>query len=211
MTEADEWLDLREKENHPSDVIVAILRLSRALRRCPSEKGKESFPPAVGRLLYCVSKNSGVSSRKLCKLLDLRPSSLSELLSKGEAAGLLERTADENDRRIQHVALTAKGQEAVDRMEAEREEAYRKKISCFSEEEARQFCELSRRLTSHLESLDRPLTDNRPGRRKCPSENNTPDPPPSPEGHQPTQAPQPDEAEEQVYHRIFPEGARFRS
>ena len=145
--------DMSESDHRKDDVILAILRLSRALRRCMPEKGTEPFPPAVGRLLSCVGKNSGVSSRELCGLLDLRPSSLSEMLSRGETDGLIMRTADEKDRRIQHISLTEKGREIIGRMETEREKAYRKKISCFTEEEALLFCRLSERLTSHLESL----------------------------------------------------------
>ena len=153
MNEINDWTNLPEKEERQDDVILAILRLSRALRRCAPERKAEPFPPAVGRLLSCIEKNSGVSSRELCELLDLRPSSLSELLSRGEADGLLTRTPDENDRRLQHVELSEKGQEIMNRYASARVVEYQKKTAYFTEAEASQFCELSRRLASHLESL----------------------------------------------------------
>ena len=52
------------------DVILASLKLSRAMRRCPPPRGEHPFPPAVGRLLACAAENPGVSSRELCELLD---------------------------------------------------------------------------------------------------------------------------------------------
>ena len=83
------------------DVILACLKLSRAMRRCPPQQGPHPhpFPPAVGRLLECAAANPGVSSRELCEALDLRPSSLSEILARAEHDGLLSRTVDEKDRR----------------------------------------------------------------------------------------------------------------
>ena len=95
-----------EKSNLDSDVILAYLKLSRAMRRCPPERKDLPFPPAVGRLLECAAANPGVSSRELCEALDLRPSSLSEILVRAENDGLLCRTVDENDRRVQRVSLT---------------------------------------------------------------------------------------------------------
>ena len=60
-----------EKRNLDSDVILAYLKLSRAMRRCPPERKAPPFPPAVGRLLECAAANPGVSSRELCEALDL--------------------------------------------------------------------------------------------------------------------------------------------
>ena len=47
------------------DVILASLKLARAMRRCPPERGESPFPPAVGRLLACAAENPGLSSREL--------------------------------------------------------------------------------------------------------------------------------------------------
>ena len=142
-----------EKRNLDSDVILAYLKLSRAMRRCPPERKAPPFPPAVGRLLECAAANPGVSSRELCEALDLRPSSLSEILTRAGNEGLLSRTPDENDRRVQRVSLTAKGSELVTRMETARNEDAKKKTSCLSEEEKTLFCSLCSRLSEHIEKL----------------------------------------------------------
>ena len=139
--------------NRNTDVILAVLKLARAMRRCPPERREYPFPPAVGRLLVCAADNPGVSSRELCELLDLRPSSLSEMLSRAEADGFLTRSVDEADRRVQHITLTEKGCRAVEEMEAARNQEARQKAACFTEEEKQQFCALCDKLSSHLERL----------------------------------------------------------
>ena len=76
--------------NKENDVILAVLKLSRAMRRCtppppppaglsgpegpgPDHPGRPApCAPAVGRLLACVAENPNVSSRDLCEILDLR-------------------------------------------------------------------------------------------------------------------------------------------
>ena len=142
-----------EKRNLDSDVIFSYLKLSRAMRRCPPERKALPFPPAVGRLLECAAANPGVSSRELCEALDLRPSSLSEILARAENDGLLSRTVDENDRRVQRVSLTPNGSAVVADMEKVRNEDAKKKTSCLTEEEKEQFCSLCNRLSEHIEKL----------------------------------------------------------
>ena len=146
-------MNQNEKRNLDSDVILAFLKLSRAMRRCPPPPGPHPFPPAVGRLLECAAANPGVSSRELCEVLDLRPSSLSEILVRAEGEGLLSRTVDEKDRRVQRVALTEKGRAAVSDQEEARRRDAEKKTSCLSEEEKAQFCSLCSRLSEHIEML----------------------------------------------------------
>ena len=169
--------------NIDCDVILASLKLARAMRRCPPERQEMPFPPAVGRLLACAAENPGVSSRELCELLDVRPSSLSEMLSRAEADGLLTRAVDEADRRIQRITLSEKGRRIITDMESARDLDARKKTSCLTEEEKRQFCELCNRLSEHIERLALDLPEDRrmpphhpgpgfpppgPGPRHCP-------------------------------------------
>ena len=152
--------------NRENDVILAALKLSRAMRRCPPDRREFAFPPAAGRLLECVAANSGVSSRELCEMLDVRPSSLSEMLARAESEGWVTRAVDEDDRRIQRVDLSEKGREIITRMREAREADYARKTACFSEEEKAVFCALCNRLSDHMESLasDVPESMRRPPR-----------------------------------------------
>lgn len=179
--------------NLDHDVILASLKLARAMRRCPPERGEAPFPPAVGRLLACAAENPGVSSRELCELLDVRPSSLSEMLARAEADGLLTRSADEADKRVQRITLTEKGSRLISELKAARDEDARKKTSCLTKEEKKQFCELCDKLSAHIERLALDLPEDR----------RTPPPPPGPDFPHP--GPGPDGP------RPFPpRGPRFR-
>ena len=172
--------------NGENDVILSVLKLSRAMRRCPPDPGEHPFPPAAGRLLERVAENSNVSSRELCEIMDVRPSSLSEMLSRAESEGWIIRTTDEEDRRIQRIALSEKGREAVAQMREARKADYEKKTACFTEAEKEQFCHLANRLSEHMESLAADLPDfmrhpPRHGRPPFPPEDGTEPPrPPRP-------------------------------
>ena len=150
-----------KKEN---DVILAVLKLSRAMRRCPPPQEEHPFPPAVSRMLACISENPRMSSRDLCEILDLRPSSLSEILARAEKEGWITRTVDEEDRRIQRVSLSPKGTAYIEEAENAREKDAARKTACFTEEEKARFCALCDKLSSHIESLasDLPRASFRP-------------------------------------------------
>ncbi len=198
--------------NRDADVILACLKLARAMRRIPPERREYPFPPAVGRLLDCAAKNPGVSSRELCEFLDVRPSSLSEMLSRAEAEGFITRTVDEADRRIQRIALSDKGQKAVSDMENARNLEAQKMTSALTEEEKEQFCALCDKLSSHMERLALDLPEDR---RMPPPPPGFPPPFPRPEGFPegPMACPREDgEQEEQPKRRPpFPPGGRFKS
>ena len=190
--------------NRDGDVILACLKLARAMRRIPPERREYPFPPAVGRLLDCAAKNPGVSSRELCEFLDVRPSSLSEMLSRAEAEGFITRTVDEADRRIQRIALSDKGQKAVNDMEAARNAEAQKMTSALTEEEKEQFCALCDKLSSHMERLALDLPED----RRMPP----PPPPPGfpPHGFKPP-FPGPDnDKPEKTGRPPFPPGVRIK-
>ena len=209
---------MNEKNN---DVLLAALKLSRAMRRCPPDRGRFPFPPAVSRLLTCVAANSNVSSRELCEMMDIRPSSLSELLARSEEEGWIIRTVDEEDRRIQRVSLSSKGQAAVQEMETVRQADLEKKTACLTEEEKIQFCILCDRLSVHLEKLALELPEplrhgpGRPPKPGCPPCGGFPPPPGAPDGFEdfpPAHGKREDHpAPPHPGKPVFPPETRFRS
>lgn len=158
---------MKENENLDMRTIFALLRVSRALKRCPPDLGERPFPPAVGRMLHCVHMNPGISSRELCELLDVRPSTLSEMLGQAEEKGLLRREPDETDRRVQHISLTERGDRWVTGMAEAQQSDAAKKTACFTEEEKIRMAELCEKLSAHLEKLtiDAPPAPPEPGRK----------------------------------------------
>jgi DNA-binding MarR family transcriptional regulator len=96
--------------NRPASITEAVMRLARGLRRRPPFVPME---PRVSHgamwLLHALSSNEGISSRELAELLDMRPSSLTELLNRLEADGLIIREKDAQDMRVSHISLTEDG------------------------------------------------------------------------------------------------------
>ncbi|QGG60668.1 MarR family winged helix-turn-helix transcriptional regulator [Loigolactobacillus bifermentans] len=66
-----------------------------------------------GRVLHILKHHNGIIQSELAAKLDIRPSSLTELLSKLENDGLITRQQDQNDRRLIHVMLTAQGSKRI--------------------------------------------------------------------------------------------------
>ncbi len=67
-----------------------------------------------GRILSLLKIQPEISQRDLSYLLDMRPQSLGELLTKLEKGGFIERTAARDDRRAMNIRLTPAGEEAAD-------------------------------------------------------------------------------------------------
>lgn len=66
-----------------------------------------------GRVLHILKHHNGIIQSELAAKLDIRPSSLTELLSKLENDGLITRQQDQTDRRLIHVNLTPQGTKRV--------------------------------------------------------------------------------------------------
>ena len=132
------------------DITRSVLKLMRAMRRRPMHE--HEFPPAVGRMLMTLREHDGAAPSELCEIMDVRPSSMSELLGRMEELALIRRTGDEADRRATKVFLSEGGREAVARIERKFDEDNARLAACFTEEEAAEFSALCDKLSEHLES-----------------------------------------------------------
>ena len=131
------------------NVIEAAFGLARAIRRGPKPM-EHDLPMPVERTLSVISKNDGLTAGELCELLDMRPSSVSELTDKMAERGLIEKAQDEADKRVSRITLTELGKAQASRIEEVRSEALNSFSACFTDEEAAQFCELAGKLSAHL-------------------------------------------------------------
>ncbi len=134
-----------------ADVMGAAMKLMRTMRRRPHRPGCP--PDGVGRVLAELAKAGSLRSHELSERLDVRPSSLTELLGRLERDGLIVRTTDENDKRAMSITPTEKGLALGNLIIAERAERSAKLSECFSDEEAEQFCAYCERFSQHLEKL----------------------------------------------------------
>lgn len=99
-----------------------------------------------GRILAFLRLKDGISTKDLSYMLDIRVSSLNELLAKLEKGEYITRKPSEADKRIMLVYLTPKGRKEESK-EKEHEDIY----SCLSPEEQTIFCGYLDRVIASLE------------------------------------------------------------
>lgn len=120
---------------------------------CMGHQGHHKPNFATGRLISVLNKAGSMTTGELAEALDLRPSSLSELLGKLEKKDLILRTQDENDKRVYRISLTDNAKLLEEKIAAERDAHMAVYSACFTEEEAATFCALCEKLSKHLEAL----------------------------------------------------------
>jgi DNA-binding MarR family transcriptional regulator len=109
-------------------------------------------------LMHTVSLNEGISSRELAELLDIRPSSLTEMLGRLEADGFVTREKDTQDLRVWRISLTAEGKKLLAE-EAAAWLAHDDFSDILTKEETATFLELCSKLSSGLEKKYSPEGD----------------------------------------------------
>ena len=122
----------------------------------PGAKGpdkKHGHNMNEGRLIFLLSKEDSMTTSELIEKMDLRPSSMSELLTKLENKGLITRSQSESDKRVNLVSLSEKARNIQDKISEEHAARMAVFTACFTEEEAAEFCRLCNKLSDHLESL----------------------------------------------------------
>jgi DNA-binding MarR family transcriptional regulator len=100
-----------DRESNEAQVVRAVLRLARALRR--SAPAADLTGGALA-LLATLHRNGPLSAVALARAEGLQPQSLSRLLVRIEADALIERTIDPEDRRRHVITLTPRGLGALD-------------------------------------------------------------------------------------------------
>ena len=109
--------------------------------------------PGQSKLLLLVLEREPVGQKELVELLDVRPSSLSELLQKLEAKGLVDRTPDQQDRRNMLVSLTEQGRELAAQLSASKGALEAGVFSALSQEEQAQLSQILAKVTARWQEL----------------------------------------------------------
>jgi MarR family transcriptional regulator, transcriptional regulator for hemolysin len=87
--------------------MFALADLQRAVRAYADQKAKRhGITRAQWAVLAKLQKEEGLQQAKLAKLLDIQPISLTRLVDRLCTSGLVERRADEKDRRANRLYLT---------------------------------------------------------------------------------------------------------
>ena len=106
-------------------------------------------------ILCLLAKHGGqMSQQELGMNFELKPGSLSEVLSKLEAQGLIERTRNPEDRRQLSVRLTEEGARQAASDQEGRILFRRNGLACLDAEEQEQLIEMLDKIRIHWEELD---------------------------------------------------------
>jgi len=121
-----------------------------SVKRGPMEGG---IGRGQGLVLRVLAENDGLAQSELAEELDIRPSSLGELVMKLEEAGLVERRRNEDNKRVVNVFLTEKGRAAEKECVNPRRQAAEAWCVGLTEEEKEQFSGLLSKLNASMEEL----------------------------------------------------------
>ncbi|WFF40537.1 MarR family transcriptional regulator [Salinicola endophyticus] len=90
------------------------LRIRRLFLECMA---RFELKPVDYSLLVLVDANPGVNQRQLAEILDVSPPNLAIVVARLMKRGLLRQVRGQQDRRMQHLHLTAAGKELLDETE----------------------------------------------------------------------------------------------
>lgn len=133
-------------------LMESIFRLFAVMRRGPKvSEGDSSMqiggnPSAQIRILMMLTESDGISQRDMTTLLQLRPQSVSETLSKLENSGMVERRQNPNDKRISNVFLLPEGKKKAEEICCQMPDAAAMFLSPLSEEEKEQMLMMMNKL-----------------------------------------------------------------
>lgn len=143
------------EQNHAADLYTALHRLGRQLHRNAHRLGhKEDHYREQSRLLLLIAENDGVIQRDLAVEMDVRPSSMTEMLTKMEQLGLVRREQDEKDQRVMHIYLTEKGKSVAEESKKTNSRLTEILFEGLSNEEIDEMLRLTEKLAAHLDAMD---------------------------------------------------------
>lgn len=137
------------------DLIMQLTRVEWLLHKY-HQQNHMNFGPmgdprkGQGRILSILKMKPEISQKELSYLLEMRPQSLGELLSKLEKKGYITRTPSETDHRVMEIKLTKEGEEATEI--SDQEFSFDKIFECLNEEEQQNLSNYLDRIICTLES-----------------------------------------------------------
>lgn len=110
---------------------VAVTRLNRRLR----QESMTGISPSQEAALAAVKRLGRPTLGELAQAEQVQPPSMTRVVAAMEAAGLIVRSGDEDDRRVSRVELTPKGRATLDRIRSLRTAYLARQIALLSPEE----------------------------------------------------------------------------
>lgn len=139
-----------------SELYDALQKLNRYIHRSKHREMniKDGIHRGQRKLLLLISENDGIIQRDLAEMLDMRPSSLTEVLSNLEKNSLIKREQDEKDRRVMHVYLSEEGKGLLEEIRKVNNSLPDSIFSCLTTEEKEKMIDMVNKVNNNLEDLD---------------------------------------------------------
>jgi DNA-binding MarR family transcriptional regulator len=136
---------------------TSLHRLGRQMHRYAhtfNDHGNHNHHQEQFRLLSLISKTNGAIQRDLAGSMDVRPSSMTEMVAQMERLGYIKRQQDEKDQRIIRLFLTDKGKLAVDESRQQTNKLVKNIFAGFNDSEIEQLLTLVSKLCNYLDQKD---------------------------------------------------------
>lgn len=135
------------------EIMKCLVRIVSGGRRRPphpcKSNGRRFF--GYGHILDLLSQNDGLSQRQIAEALHIRPQSASEAIASMEGQGLVEKRANEQDRRISLVYITQAGRQQQIDLRNERIENARRIFEPLTDDEKETLLKLLNKAASALQ------------------------------------------------------------
>ena len=105
-------------------------------------------------MLMTLSKSGEISQKELSQMMHNTPASVAVSVKRMEKAGMLKKTADENDLRVNKIALTQEGREMAEKCRESFRFVDEQMTKGFSEEELKTLENFYERMIQNLEELN---------------------------------------------------------
>ncbi|MCR4436371.1 MAG: MarR family transcriptional regulator [Clostridiales bacterium] len=140
----------------PNNLYHALVRLYRQMFRLVHLEmhGKYELYRGQANLLLLILKNNGASQGDLAEQLDVRPSSMTEMVAKMERAGLVTRKQDEKDQRVMRIYLTEDGRKAAESLAGTTDEFLGSIFNSLTDEEKEQMLVITEKLCASMEAMN---------------------------------------------------------
>ena len=131
--------------SHKEDNYHKLRVLGHKLYHCGNKGGQKRI------LIALYRNNNQMSQRKLMEYLEVKAGSLSEILSKMEEEGLINRIPNPLKKKCLNIVVTELGQQKIHEYIIQRDELIHKLFNDFSEEECIEFGKYMDRLITNFD------------------------------------------------------------
>jgi DNA-binding MarR family transcriptional regulator len=139
------------------ELYTELHRLGRQLHRVSHREWREhGHYREQSRFLRLIQDHDGIIQRDLAEEMDVRPSSMTEMLARMEALGLIRRVQDEKDQRAVHIHLTDAGRAMAGESAGTTEDLVGEMFKNMTGEEIGTMLALTKKLAEGLDSMVSP-------------------------------------------------------